>query len=401
MTDPYVQQTGPQTPDPTNGDGSTADRVKTQGRQVAGDAAEGGKHVAQVAAGEASSVAREATDQARSLMDQASAQLSVHAADQKETLVSWLRALADELQSMAGATRSSSNGDGAQSSQAGVATGLAERGADYAHRTASWLSDREPSAVLEEVGAFARRRPGTFLVIAAAAGVLVGRLTRGLTAGTDDDGSAVRSTVTRTPRLPDVQRRPGRADVVVGAGERRPRRRRPAVHDTRGRLRRRRRSGERLSRGRSMSTESTFRPPPGDRPGERPGEAAGPDRSVGELIAAVSADFSTLMRQEVELAKAEVRESATRAGAGVGMLSGAGVAVHMVLLFLSIAAWWGIAQWIGHAWSGVVIAAVWGVVALILYASGRSRLRRVQGLSRTVETTKQIPDALAGKEDSR
>jgi len=83
------------------------------------------------------------------------------------------------------------------------------------------------------------------------------------------------------------------------------------------------------------------------------------------------------------------------------MLSGAGVAVHMVLLFLSIAAWWGIAQWIGHAWSGVVIAAVWGVVALILYASGRSRLRRVQGLSRTVETTKQIPDALAGKEDSR
>ena len=84
------------------------------------------------------------------------------------------------------------------------------------------------------------------------------------------------------------------------------------------------------------------------------------DRSVGELIAAVSEDFSTLMRQEVELAKAEVRESAARAGAGVGMLSGAGVAVHMVLLFLSIAAWWGIAQWIGQAWSGVVVAAVGG-----------------------------------------
>jgi hypothetical protein len=200
MTDPYVQQTGPQTPDPTNGDGSTADRVKTQGRQVAGDAAEGGKHVAQVAAGEASSVAREATDQARSLMDQASAQLSAQAGDQKDTLVAWLRSLADELQSMAGATRSSAGVVDPQSSHAGVATGLAERGADYAQRTASWLSDRDPSAVLEEVGAFARRRPGTFLVIAAAAGVLVGRLTRGLTAGTDDaDGSAVRSTVARTP----------------------------------------------------------------------------------------------------------------------------------------------------------------------------------------------------------
>jgi hypothetical protein len=125
------------------------------------------------------------------------------------------------------------------------------------------------------------------------------------------------------------------------------------------------------------------------------------DRSVGELIAAVSQDFSTLMRQEVELAKAEVRESATRAGAGAGLLTGAGVAAHMVLLFLSIAAWWGIAQWIGQAWSGVVIAVVWAIVALILYSSGRARLKQVQGVPRTVETTKQIPDALAGKEDSR
>ena len=125
------------------------------------------------------------------------------------------------------------------------------------------------------------------------------------------------------------------------------------------------------------------------------------DRSIGELIAALSKDFSTLMRQEVELAKAEVRESATRAGAGAGLLTGAGVAAHMVLLFLSIAAWWGVAQWIGQAWSGVVIAVVWAIVALVLYTSGRSRLKQVQGLSRTVETTKQIPDALAGKEDSR
>jgi Putative Actinobacterial Holin-X, holin superfamily III len=133
-------------------------------------------------------------------------------------------------------------------------------------------------------------------------------------------------------------------------------------------------------------------------PALRPAED---DRSIGELIAAVSEDFSRLMRQEVELAKAEVRESATKASAGVGLLSGAGVAVHMVLLFLSIAAWWGIAQWIGQAWSGVVIAVIWAIVALVLYSSGRSRLRRVEGLPRTVETTKQIPDALAGKEDSR
>lgn len=128
--------------------------------------------------------------------------------------------------------------------------------------------------------------------------------------------------------------------------------------------------------------------------------AQGDERSIGELFSAVSQDLSTLMRQEVALAKAEVRQSATQAGAGVGLLSGAGVAGHFVLLFLSIAAWWGIAQWIGQAWSGVIIAVVWAIIALILYSMGRSRLRQVEGMPRTVETTKEIPDALAGREEA-
>jgi hypothetical protein len=131
------------------------------------------------------------------------------------------------------------------------------------------------------------------------------------------------------------------------------------------------------------------------------GQGADDDRSIGELFTAVSSDLSTLMRQEVELAKAEVRQSATQAGAGVGMLAGAGVAGHFVLLFLSIAAWWGIAQWIGQAWSGVIIAVVWAIIAFILYTIGRNRLKQVEGVPQTVETTKQIPDALAGREDNR
>src|SRR4051812_35738066 len=83
------------------------------------------------------------------------------------------------------------------------------------------------------------------------------------------------------------------------------------------------------------------------------------ERSVGEIFSAVSQDLSTLMRQEVELAKAEVRQSAKQAGAGAGMLAGAGVAGHMVLLFISISAWWGLGQFIGGAWSALVIALVW------------------------------------------
>ncbi len=125
------------------------------------------------------------------------------------------------------------------------------------------------------------------------------------------------------------------------------------------------------------------------------------DRSIGELLGAVSQDLTTLLRQEVELAKAEVKQSATRAGAGAGMLGGAGVAAHFVLLFVSLSAWWGISQWTGQAWGALIIAVVWAVVAGVLAGLGRTRLKQVQGLPRTTETAKHVPDALKGKEETR
>ncbi|MEP6697248.1 MAG: phage holin family protein [Pseudonocardiales bacterium] len=147
-----------------------------------------------------------------------------------------------------------------------------------------------------------------------------------------------------------------------------------------------------------MSSAYVNEPTPG-RPGD--GTGATNDPSIGELFSAVSQDLSTLIRQEVALARAEVRQSAVNAGAGVGMLGGAGVAVHMVLLFLSISAWWGIAQFIGQAWSGLVIAIIWAIIAAIFYSVGRNKLKQVEGVPRTTETAKQIPTALAGNEETR
>lgn len=65
------------------------------------------------------------------------------------------------------------------------------------------------------------------------------------------------------------------------------------------------------------------------------------DRSIGEILSDVTTDLSVLMRQELELAKAELKQTATRAGTGAGLFGGAAVAVHMVLLFVSISIWWG------------------------------------------------------------
>lgn len=120
--------------------------------------------------------------------------------------------------------------------------------------------------------------------------------------------------------------------------------------------------------------------------------------SVGALIGDITEDMSTLLRQEVALAKLEVQDSAKKAGKGTGMLAGAGVAGHFVLLFLSIALWWGLGAVIGGTWSAIVVAVVWAIVAAILAGMGRKELKNVHGVPQTVETAKRVPDALKGNE---
>jgi putative superfamily III holin-X len=128
---------------------------------------------------------------------------------------------------------------------------------------------------------------------------------------------------------------------------------------------------------------------------------APPSQSVGDLLGEVTRDLSTLMRQEVALAKAEATQSAKAAAKGGSMFAGAAVAGHFVLLFLSIALWWALGTLIGGGWSGVVVAVIWAIVGGILYAVGRSKLKEVQGAPQTVESLKQIPDAFTRNEENR
>jgi hypothetical protein len=135
--------------------------------------------------------------------------------------------------------------------------------------------------------------------------------------------------------------------------------------------------------------------PPGT--GPPPGQMAD-DRSLGELISEVTGDLSTLMRQELELAKAELQQSASRAGKGAGMLGGAAVAGYFVLLFASLALWWAIGAATGLGWSALIVAIIWGVIAAVLAVVGRTSLRSVRGIPKTTGTVKKIPDALKGNE---
>jgi hypothetical protein len=128
--------------------------------------------------------------------------------------------------------------------------------------------------------------------------------------------------------------------------------------------------------------------------------SAGERSSIGELFSDVSADITLLLRQEVELAKAEVRESAVRAGKGVGMFGGAGLAAHMVLLFVSIAAWWGIGDGTGRGWSALIVAALWLVIGAVLAIVGKGELKSVSGVPQTTDTVKKIPNAIKGNEEA-
>jgi tetrahydromethanopterin S-methyltransferase subunit G len=121
--------------------------------------------------------------------------------------------------------------------------------------------------------------------------------------------------------------------------------------------------------------------------------------SVGDLLAEVSSDLSTLMRQELDLAKAELRQSATRAGRGAGLLTGAAIAALLFLIFVSVAVWWALGNSIGRGWSALIVALAWLIIGALLAVAGRSQLKSVSGLSRTADTVKRIPNAVQGNEE--
>jgi uncharacterized membrane protein YqjE len=114
------------------------------------------------------------------------------------------------------------------------------------------------------------------------------------------------------------------------------------------------------------------------------------DRSVGDLLGKVTTDLSTLMRQEVELAKVEIKEEATKAGKASGMLAGAGAVGYLVLVFLALTLMFVLDAAMPIGWAALITAAVLGVVAALLFVLGRKRLQQVNPKpEQTVETLKE------------
>jgi hypothetical protein len=190
--DSTIQYTGAGTPvTSTAGPDSKKDVAKDEAANVAGQAAGAAQNVAETAKSEAANVASEVKTNAKDLLQQAKSDLTSQAGTQQQKAAEGIRTISSQLHTMAEAP-----------DQQGVASDLIRQVADRSASVASWLENRDPGSLLDEAKSFARQRPGTFLLLAAGAGLLAGRLGRSLQAGAPD---ATATTGTSVPPRPLVE----------------------------------------------------------------------------------------------------------------------------------------------------------------------------------------------------
>lgn len=192
-------------PGAAGGSASKSEAAKTEASQVASHAAGAAQGVAETAKSEASNVAAEVKTNAQDLLHQAKSDLTSQAGAQQQKVADGIRSISTELRTMADAP-----------DQQGVASDLVRQAAERSQSVASWLDGRDPGSLLTEVKSFARQRPGTFLLLAAGAGILAGRLTKGLTAGAPETQGGL-STPSRQPAGAPQSRI--RQETVFAAGD--------------------------------------------------------------------------------------------------------------------------------------------------------------------------------------
>lgn len=113
-------------------------------------------------------------------------------------------------------------------------------------------------------------------------------------------------------------------------------------------------------------------------------------RGLGEIVGEITSDLSALFRQEIDLAKTELKQEATKAGKGAGMLAGAGFAAFMLVLFLSITLMWLLDNVVVLELAAFIVALVWGAAAAALALVGRKNLKKANPqLPQTQQTLKE------------
>ena len=207
MTDDYTSSYPQPGSGTSDGGASTADTAKEQASNLKQTATGAGGHLLGEAKGEAAAVTQEARRQLSDLWSQARTEVSGQASTQQTRIAGGLSAVGNQFSQMASAP-----------DQQNLATDIVREVGDRVEGLGRWLENHGPDEVLDEVRSFARRRPGTFLLVAAGAGVVLGRLTRGLKDGSTSSSGSTPSTTTAPQSAPVTESAP----VYTGLVEERP-----------------------------------------------------------------------------------------------------------------------------------------------------------------------------------
>jgi len=114
------------------------------------------------------------------------------------------------------------------------------------------------------------------------------------------------------------------------------------------------------------------------------------ERPIGDLLKDLAGQTSTLVRQEIQLAQAELTQKGKVAGRGAGMLAGAGVAALLALGALTACLIVALDSFMALWLAALVAAVLWAVIGGVLAARGRSELQRATPpVPQTVETVKE------------
>lgn len=133
----------------------------------------------------------------------------------------------------------------------------------------------------------------------------------------------------------------------------------------------------------------------------RLGKAQSTEPTLGRLVADASRDLSALVQNEIALAKAEVKISVTKGGIGAAALVAAGLVAALGIILLSFAVVYFIVMaGLHEAWSFLIVAAVYLLIAGLVALFGIRKLKQVRAPERTIETSKKIPPALKGQQQS-
>ena len=121
------------------------------------------------------------------------------------------------------------------------------------------------------------------------------------------------------------------------------------------------------------------------------------DPTIGKLVTDASRDISSLISQEIQLAKSELKVSVKAGGIGVGLFAAAGFVAVLAIIMLSIAFAYFI-HWagLGLHWSFLIVFGAYLLIAALLVFVGVKKVKQVRAPEKAIRQGKQIPQALKG-----